>query len=60
MNDPLNLFDARRFIFTFALLVALASLAEAIPDKNADLLEPRCFWTRAIGVASGLMVCFIQ
>jgi hypothetical protein len=42
MNALLNFFDARRFIFAFALLAAPASLTEAIPDKNADLLEPRC------------------
>ena len=52
MNDPLNFFDEMRFIFTFALLVAPASLTEAIPDKNAGLLEPCCSWTRAIGVGS--------
>ena len=49
MTGPPNIFDAKRFIFMFALLAALASLTEAIPDKNADIFEPRCSWTRAIG-----------
>ena len=38
--------------FTFALLVGPASLTEAIPNRNADLLEPRCSKTRAISVAT--------
>ena len=52
MNAPLNLLDVMRFIFTIALLVASASLTEAIPNKNAHLIELRCPYTHAIRVAS--------
>jgi len=36
--------------FTFALLVASPCLIEAIPNKNADLLELRCFLDRYMEV----------
>ena len=39
MVDPLNFFDGMRFIFTVALLAVPAYLIEAIPNKNADILE---------------------
>jgi len=60
MNRLRNRFDATRFIFTFALLVWPASLAETIHNGNTDLFAPRHFCTRAIGIASVRKVRFIQ
>jgi hypothetical protein len=38
MNDPLNLFDSKRFIFTLVRLLSPASFTKAIPDKKRILL----------------------
>lgn len=52
MNDPLNSFEEICFIFTLTPLAVSASLTEAIPNRNTDLIERHCSWTRAIRVAS--------